>query len=119
MSKRRVVITGLGILSPLGNDLASSWQGILDGRSGIGPITNFDASAFATRIAGAPPAHRGNAPLRDQLPTSAATAGDAAQVRLDHHLDELGARQFRRFLRAHAFAVAKNRYPVGHGEDFI
>ena len=52
MSKRRVVITGLGILSPLGNDLASSWQGIVDGRSGIGPITNFDASAFATRIAG-------------------------------------------------------------------
>ena len=52
MSKRRVVISGLGILSPLGNDLASSWQGIVDGRSGIGPITNFDASAFATRIAG-------------------------------------------------------------------
>src|SRR5690554_7722242 len=52
MSKRRVVITGLGILSPLGNDLPSSWQGIVDGRSGIGPITNFDASAFATRIAG-------------------------------------------------------------------
>ena len=52
MSKRRVVITGLGILSPLGNDLASSWQGIVDGRSGIGPITNFDASGFATRISG-------------------------------------------------------------------
>ena len=52
MSKRRVVISGLGILSPLGNDLATSWQGIVDGRSGIGPITNFDASAFATRIAG-------------------------------------------------------------------
>lgn len=52
MSKRRVVITGLGILSPLGNDLASSWDGIVNGRSGIGPITHFDASAFATRIAG-------------------------------------------------------------------
>jgi 3-oxoacyl-[acyl-carrier-protein] synthase II len=52
MSKRRVVITGLGILSPLGNDLASSWDGIANGRSGIGPITHFDASAFATRIAG-------------------------------------------------------------------
>ena len=52
MSKRRVVISGLGILSPLGNDLASSWQGIVDGRSGIGPITNFDASGFATRISG-------------------------------------------------------------------
>jgi 3-oxoacyl-[acyl-carrier-protein] synthase II len=52
MSKRRVVISGLGILSPLGNDLATSWQGIVDGRSGIGPITSFDASGFATRIAG-------------------------------------------------------------------
>ena len=52
MSKRRVVVTGLGIVSPVGNDLASSWDGIVNGRSGIGPITHFDASAFATRIAG-------------------------------------------------------------------
>lgn len=52
MSKRRVVVTGLGILSPLGNDLQSSWDGIVNGRSGIGPITHFDVSAFSTRIAG-------------------------------------------------------------------
>jgi len=52
MSKRRVVVTGLGILSPLGNDLQSSWDGIVHGRSGIGPITHFDASSFPTRIAG-------------------------------------------------------------------
>lgn len=52
MSKRRVVITGMGILSPLGNDLVSSWEGITAGRSGIGPITHFDASAFPTRISG-------------------------------------------------------------------
>src|SRR5688500_705242 len=51
-SNRRVVITGLGILSPVGNDLASSWDGIVNGRSGIAPITHFDASAFTTRIAG-------------------------------------------------------------------
>ena len=49
---RRVVVTGLGIVSPLGNDLASSWDGIVNGRSGIGPITHFDPSAFTTRIAG-------------------------------------------------------------------
>lgn len=55
MSKRRVVITGLGILSPLGADLASSWDGVTAGRSGIGPITHFDASAFPTRIAGEVP----------------------------------------------------------------
>ncbi len=52
MSKRRVVVTGLGILSPLGNDLATSWDGIVNGRSGIGQITHFDTSAFATSIGG-------------------------------------------------------------------
>ncbi|WP_147651859.1 beta-ketoacyl-ACP synthase II [Vulcaniibacterium gelatinicum] len=52
MSKRRVVVTGMGAVSPLGNDLASTWDGIVNGRSGIGPITHFDASAFTTRIAG-------------------------------------------------------------------
>ena len=52
MSKRRVVITGLGILSPLGNDLETNWAAIKAGRSGIGPITHFDVSAFPTRIAG-------------------------------------------------------------------
>jgi 3-oxoacyl-[acyl-carrier-protein] synthase II len=52
MSKRRVVVTGLGIVSPLGNDLASSWEGIVNGRSGIAEVTQFNASAMATRIAG-------------------------------------------------------------------
>jgi 3-oxoacyl-[acyl-carrier-protein] synthase II len=51
-SRRRVVVTGMGILSPVGNDLQSSWDSIINGRSGIGPITHFDASSFATRIAG-------------------------------------------------------------------
>ena len=52
MSKRRVVVTGMGIVSPLGNDLASNWDAICNGRSGIGPVTGFDAATFATRIAG-------------------------------------------------------------------
>jgi len=52
MSKRRVVVTGLGILSPLGLDLASNWDAITHGRSGIGPITHFDVSAYPARIAG-------------------------------------------------------------------
>ncbi|UXI69649.1 beta-ketoacyl-ACP synthase II [Tahibacter amnicola] len=52
MSKRRVVITGLGILSPVGNDVATAWNNIVAGVSGIGPITHFDASAYSTRIAG-------------------------------------------------------------------
>lgn len=49
---RRVVVTGLGCIGPCGNDVPTMWQAMLDGRSGIGPITRFDASAYATRIAG-------------------------------------------------------------------
>jgi 3-oxoacyl-[acyl-carrier-protein] synthase II len=52
MSKRRVVITGLGIVSPVGNTIDTAWQAVTAGRSGIGPVTNFDASPFPTRIAG-------------------------------------------------------------------
>ncbi|MHB8448021.1 MAG: beta-ketoacyl-ACP synthase II [Rudaea sp.] len=51
-NKRRVVITGLGIVSPVGNDVATAWKNILAGHSGIGPVTHFDASTFPTRIAG-------------------------------------------------------------------
>lgn len=53
MSKRRVVITGMGMLSPVGNDVTSSWEAIRAGRSGIGLIDRFDASEYATRIGGA------------------------------------------------------------------
>lgn len=52
MSRRRVVITGLGIISPVGNTLVQAWDNIVGGRSGIGAITRFDAAAFPTRIAG-------------------------------------------------------------------
>ncbi len=52
MTKRRVVVTGIGMISPLGVGNAPTWQGLVEGRSGIGPITKFDASAFACRIAG-------------------------------------------------------------------
>ena len=49
---RRVVVTGLGIVSPLGTGVSKNWESICSGTSGIGPITKFDASAFTTRIAG-------------------------------------------------------------------
>ena len=49
---RRVVITGLGAVTPVGNDAPTTWRALLDGRSGIGLITSFDASAFPIRIAG-------------------------------------------------------------------
>lgn len=51
MQRRRVVVTGIGIISPLGLTRAETWQGAQEGRSGVGPITRFDASAFPTRIA--------------------------------------------------------------------
>jgi 3-oxoacyl-[acyl-carrier-protein] synthase II len=53
VSKRRVVVTGLGVISPLGNTYESTWQGILAGKSGIGPIDQFDVSAYTTRFGGA------------------------------------------------------------------
>ena len=52
MSPADPVVTGLGALTPLGLDVPTTWRGLVDGRSGIGPITSFDASALPTRIAG-------------------------------------------------------------------
>ncbi len=51
MSKRRVVITGLGVVSPVGIGVKDAWANLLAGKSGVGPITKFDASALPTRIA--------------------------------------------------------------------
>ena len=52
MTRRRVVITGLGILSPVGNAVEQAWQNIVAGRSGIDRVTRFDASSFPVQIAG-------------------------------------------------------------------
>jgi 3-oxoacyl-[acyl-carrier-protein] synthase II len=52
MSRRRVVVTGLGLVSPVGNTVAEGWANIVAGRSGIATITKFDASAFACHFAG-------------------------------------------------------------------
>ncbi len=49
--ERRVVVTGVGMITPVGRDTESSWRELCEGRSGVGPVTLFDASAFATRIA--------------------------------------------------------------------
>src|ERR1700730_4999286 len=49
--QRRVAITGLGLVTPLGNDTAAAWNGLLAGRSGVAAITRFDASGFPVRIA--------------------------------------------------------------------
>ena len=51
MSRRRVVVTGMGIVSPVGVGLSAAWDSIRNARSGVGPITRFDSAAFPTRIA--------------------------------------------------------------------
>ena len=52
MSKRRVVVTGLGVVSPVGNEVAGAWASILAGRSGIAPVTRFDTAGFPTHFGG-------------------------------------------------------------------
>jgi 3-oxoacyl-[acyl-carrier-protein] synthase II len=52
MSKRRVVVTGMGIVSPVGNSLGSAWEAVTNGRSGIGKISHFDTTGYTTNIAG-------------------------------------------------------------------
>jgi 3-oxoacyl-[acyl-carrier-protein] synthase II (EC 2.3.1.41) len=52
LSKRRVVITGLGIVSPVGNTVAAAWDNLVAGRSGITRITHFDPEGFASKVAG-------------------------------------------------------------------
>lgn len=52
MAKRRVVITGLGAVTPIANSATATWAGLMNGVSGIHSITHFDASALATQFAG-------------------------------------------------------------------
>ncbi len=52
MNRRRVAVTGMGMISPAGNSVAASWDAIRNGRSGIGPIDSFDVSGFSTRFGG-------------------------------------------------------------------
>ena len=49
--KRRVVVTGMGVITPVGNDVATTWRALLDAKSGAAPITHFDASNFPVRFA--------------------------------------------------------------------
>ena len=49
--RRRVAVTGLGLITPTGNDVAQTWEALLAGRSAVAPISRFDASGFSTRIA--------------------------------------------------------------------
>ena len=52
MSKRRVVVTGMGLVSPVGNNVEDSWAAVTQGKSGIAPISSFDVSAYSTQFGG-------------------------------------------------------------------
>ena len=52
MSSRRVVVTGMGVISPVGNSLSAAWENVCNGVSGIDTVTEFDVSPLATQIAG-------------------------------------------------------------------
>lgn len=71
MSKRRVVVTGMGMLSPVGNNVKTAWENILAGNSGIGPIEHFDVSEFAVRFGGS---------VRDFDVTSIMSSKDARKM---------------------------------------
>lgn len=86
--KHRVVITGLGVISPLGNDLTTFWNRLVAGESGVGPVTHFDASEYPTRIA---------AEVKDFDPLQ--------------YMDKKDARRMDRFTQ---FAVAATKMALEH-----
>ena len=113
MSKRRVVVTGLGIVSPVGSTVANAWAAILRGESGIGPITRFDVSAFPTRFGGAvrdfdvaqyiPPKE---ARRMDEFMHYGVAAGDAGRHRHRHRFRQARPRALRRRHAAPASAAS-------------
>jgi 3-oxoacyl-[acyl-carrier-protein] synthase II len=90
MERRRVVITGMGCLSPLGNDVVSSWQGALAGRSGAGPITHFDPSTFETHFAAEVKGFDGEAALGRRLARRTDRFTQFAQVSAEQALADSG-----------------------------
>jgi len=50
MTQRRVVVTGIGVLTPIGNNVNEFWQAMMEGKSGAGPITKFDTTDFTTKF---------------------------------------------------------------------
>jgi len=92
VTERRVVITGIGLVSPCGNDLETLWHALLAGRSGIRRISRFDASAFACKVAG------------EVDDATLATLVDPGMMRSTSHATQLGVAAVLRALQAAAIA---------------
>jgi len=90
MERRRVVVTGMGCLSPLGNDVLSSWEAALAGRSGAGPITQFDSQAFETHFAAEVKGFDGEAALGRRLARRTDRFTQFAQVTAEQALADSG-----------------------------
>jgi len=93
VTRTRVVITGLGAITPLGNTVRETWSSLLEGRSGVGPITRFDASGFLTRI--------------------------AAEVKGFDPVAELGHKLARRVDRFTQFALVAARQAIEHAKLIV
>ena len=128
---RRVVITGMGVVTPVGNDIPTFWENLVHGRSGIGPITHFDVSRYDCRIAGEvrdfdavkffkTPKDLRRTDRFTHLAVGAAklamenagltTGNDRPAMKLDHTLSPLEAR--RRFTRTPSLALRHNRAAI-------
>jgi 3-oxoacyl-[acyl-carrier-protein] synthase II len=88
--KKRIVVTGMGMVSPIGNDLASNWKAVLEGKSGIGPITRFNTEGWPVRI-----------------------AGEVRDLNYDKFVDP---KEARRFDRVHLFAIAAGAMAMEHAK---
>src|ERR1700738_1060026 len=86
--KRRVVVTGMGAITPVGNDVATTWQSLIAGKSGTAPITKFDASKFPVRF--------------------------AAEVKGFNPLDFMGRKEAKRADQYTQYAVAASRQAMTH-----
>src|SRR4051812_14210373 len=88
---RRIVVTGIGMVTPLGRDLEATWSALQEGRSGVGPISLFDAETFPTRI-----------------------AAEASGFRLEDYIDD--AERWQEHCRNTQFAIAAARMAMDHSD---
>jgi 3-oxoacyl-[acyl-carrier-protein] synthase II len=114
--RRRVVVTGLGTLNPLGQDVATTWDALLAGRSGIGRITHFDPTDYKTQIAGEvtgfdPVAHFGAKDARRMARPTQLGLAAAAQALAQAGLDETSSTARRRWSRVARTGSAPSSYP--------